>query len=191
MGHFTALAFFPCYGRLPLSGVFLYLDDTLAALYRCHAGGLCASLVSLEVPTVPTEARVWVFSSLCFSGFQAEAGKQPGLSCTNLLCNSRRSGHALVLQSPSTWAEVTPILSYPGQTLRASPQRLIAVSLAEIIFWGFIVVRWSVKRNTGCGCVSTMYTRDVMQCLCVICSSFTPRFNQRAMRVFSLHQATP
>lgn len=126
MGHFTALTSFPCNGRLPLSGVFLYLDDTSAALYRCHASGLCASLVP---PEDLGETRVWVFSSLCFSGFQAEVGKQPDLSCTHLLCYSRRrSGNAMVIRSPSKWtSEVTPILSYPGQTLRASPQRLIAV----------------------------------------------------------------
>jgi hypothetical protein len=184
MVHFTALTFFPCYGRLPLSGAFLYLDDTLAALYFCHATGLCASLVSRKDPA---EVRVWVFSFLWFSGFQAKAGKQPDFSCTHL-CKSRRSGYALVLQSPSTWSEVTPILPYPGQTLRASPQRLIAAMCSVSIA---VPTRESIlESHCSHGRVSTLaldrsrglsihYTNDdVMWGRYLRLASFTPRFNQ-------------
>lgn len=95
--HFTALTFFPCHGRLPLSAVCLYLGDTLAALGRCHASDLCASLGS---PKGPLEARVWGFSSLCMP-WEAKFGKRTDLSCSF----SHRSGNTSVFKSPS-WEEV-------------------------------------------------------------------------------------
>ena len=55
MVHFTALTFFPCYGRLPLSVVYPYSHDTLAALFCCYAGDFCASL---DPPEDPPEATV-------------------------------------------------------------------------------------------------------------------------------------
>jgi hypothetical protein len=130
MVYFAAITFFPCHGRLPLSAVCLYLGDTLAVLCHCHAGDLCASLVS---PKGPSDARVWVFSSL-FLPSEATFRKQPGPSYSHIiLFNSRRSGYTVVLHwQSSSREEVVSFLSYTRPTLWAPPRRLNAVSIAVL-----------------------------------------------------------